>query len=683
MIGGFDIGGTYTDIVILDPAGKELRIGKVSSTPADHSEAFLAGLESLAVDPADLQLIIHGTTVATNAILERNGGKCGLIATKGFRDILELRRRDRPHLYGLTGDYRPLIPRYHRLEVTERVSAEGEVLTPLDEEELIASAEHLVGEGVEAIVVSLLNSYANAVHERQAKQLLEQRWPELFVVASSDVLPLFREFERTSTAVVNAYVQPVVSRYLTRLRFCLREGGYDRDLLVMQSNGGTVGAAFTSERPVNTVLSGPAAGVIAAAEIAAESGFRNLINYDMGGTSLDVSLVVEGKPVFSSGREIEFGVPVMLSMIDIQTVGAGGGSVARIDEGGILQVGPKSAGSEPGPICYGRGGAYPTVTDAHVVLGRINPHYRIAGGSLDVESAGQGIANAVGKPLGLSTEAAAEAVLAVAANRTIGSIRRISIDRGHDPRDFALFSFGGAGPLLISHLLRETGAHVGVVPYYPGVLSAWGCAIANLQRDYVTMVNRRLTDLSIDEVIATLNAQHTEGEQFLSHETVSVSRIHIQREAELSFEGQTHLLRISLPTGDLSLSAIRATFLDAYLKRFGASGEQFYGLDTLLDELPVRLMNLRTTVIGVRSDYAMKDLIPKPQNSLAEAVKGKRPVWAGGEWIECPTYERAALPYGAELNGPAVIEQHDTTTWIEISSQAQVDDAGNLIVRLN
>ncbi len=682
MIGGFDIGGTYTDIVILDPESRSLRIGKVSSTPADPSEGFLEGLESLGVDPAGLQLIVHGTTVATNAILERNGGKCGLIATRGFRDILELRRRDRPHLYGLTGDFRPLIPRYHRLEVTERVSAEGEILTPLKEEELISAAEHLIAEGVEAVVLSFLNSYANPAHERRAKKLLEQRWPDVFVVASSDVLPLFREFERTSTAVVNAYVQPVMGRYLKRLRDCLKEKGYDRDLLVMQSNGGTLGAGSTQEMPVNTVLSGPAAGVIAAAEIAAESGFRNLINYDMGGTSLDVSLVVEGKPVVSSGREIEFGIPVMLSMIDIHTVGAGGGSIAGIDEGGVLRVGPQSAGSEPGPICYGRGGADPTVTDAHLVLGRINPDYRIAGGSLDVDSARHGIRKVVAEPLGLSAEAAAEAILAVAANRTVGSIRRISIDRGYDPRDFALFSFGGAGPLFISHLLRETGAHVGLVPYYPGVLSAWGCAIANLQRDYVTMVNRRLTDLTIDEVSATFEAQQIQGEQFLGEETVPLARVHVQREAELSYEGQTHLLRLALPAGELSLPDIRAAFREAYLQRFGASREQFFGLDALLDELPVRLMNLRTTVVGVRADYAMKDLISKPQNSLAQSVKGERPVWAAGKWVKCPIYERAALPWGVALNGPAVIEQPDTTIWLDGAAQAQVDDAGNLVVRL-
>ena len=679
---GVDIGGTYTDAVVLDPAKGTLRIGKIGSTPSDPSEGFLECFESLAVEASELQLVVHGTTVAANAILERSGGNCGLIATRGFRDILELRRRDRPHLYGLTGDYRPLIPRDRRLEVTERVSAEGEILAPLNEEELIAAAERLVAKGVEALVLSFLNSYANPVHERHAKQLVEQRWPEIFVVASSDVLPLFREFERTSTAVVNAYVQPVVSRYIGLLRRRLTELGYGNDLLVMQSNGGVLSSESAGKMPVNTVLSGPAAGVIAAAEIASESGFRNLINYDMGGTSLDVSLVVERNPVFSNGREIEFGIPVMLSMIDIHTIGAGGGSIARIDEGGILQVGPKSAGAEPGPVCYGQGGVEPTVTDAHVVLGRINPEYRIAGGALDAESARLEITRVIGEPLGLSAEAAAEAILAVAANRTTGSIRRISIGRGYDPREFALFSFGGGGPLFISHLLREIGAQAGLVPYYPGILSAWGCAIADLQRDYVTMVNRRLADLTIDEVEGVLAEQQGEGERFLRAETVPLAQVHLRREAELSYEGQTHLLRVAIPDEELSIPAIRDHFRNAFLERFGASREQFGGLDELLDQMPIRLMNLRTTVIGVRPKHALRDLLPKPRTSLDDAAKGRRQVWAGGDWIECPTYERAALPWGAELDGPAIVEQPDTTVWLEPSTSARVDEAGNLVVKL-
>ena len=683
---GVDIGGTFTDVVVLDLESESLEIGKVASTPDDPSRALPAALDALGVSSSDVELVVHGTTVATNAILERKGGRCGLIATRGFRDILELRRRDRPHLYGLTGSYEPLIPRYHRLEVTERMSAQGEVLTALDEDGLIEAAERLAGEGVDAIVLSFLNSYINPEHERRAKAVLERHRPELPVVASSDVLPLFREFERTSTAVVNAYVQPVVGRYLDRLQGRLRERGYGKDLLIMQSNGGMMSAEAAGRLSVNTVLSGPAAGVIAATKIAAESGFDNLIAYDMGGTSLDVSLVVEGRPMLSSGRELEFGIPIMVSMIDIHTVGAGGGSIARVDSGGVLQVGPQSAGAEPGPVCYGRGGEEPTVTDANVVLGRINPHYPIAGEegfALDVARARTVIEEQIGKPLGLSIEEAASAVVTVAHNHISGSIRRISIDRGHDPRDFSLFAFGGGGPLFISFLLGETGARRGIVPFYPGIASAWGCAIADLRRDFVTMVNRRLRDVEPDDMEAIFREHQRDGEEFLQRENVALDRVSILREAELSYEGQTHLIRTSLPAGSLTREQVEASFREAYVRRFGRVAEQFEGLQDLLERMPVRLMNLRTSVIGVRSDILLRERLPEARTSLREALKGTRAVYVGGRFVECPTYERAALPRGAELAGPAVIEQPDTTTWLEPDTHARVDDAGNLLVEVS
>ena len=400
-----------------------------------------------------------------------------MIATRGFRDILELRRRDRPHLYGLTGSYEPLIPRDLRCEVTERISAEGAVLTPLAEAEVIAVGEQLAAEGVAAIVISFMNSYANPAHELQAKAILEERWPDLYVTASAEVLPVFREFERTSTAAVNAYVQPTVSGYLARLQARLSSQGCPGELFIMQSNGGVMSAAAAQRYPVHTVLSGPAAGVIAAANLAGQSGFANLITYDMGGTSLDVSLVAGGRPLTTNGMELEFGIPIMVSMVDIHTVGAGGGSIARVDPGGILRVGPESAGAEPGPVGYGRGGTQPTFTDAQLVLGRINPRYPIGGASdlaFDVPRARAAIAERIGGPLKLSPEAAAQAIITVATNRIAGSLRRVSVDRGHDPRDFALFASGGAGPLLVSALLRELGAAQALVPYAPGIASAVG-----------------------------------------------------------------------------------------------------------------------------------------------------------------------------------------------------------------
>ena len=449
---------------------KLLQIGKASTTPREPSIGLIAGLDALEVSYPDLELVIHGTTVATNAILERKGVRCGLIATRGFRDILELRRRDRPHLYGLTGSYEPLVPRDRRKEVSERVSAEGEILGPTGRGRGPRGCRRTGCRRCRSHCHQFPERLHHPTNERSAKALLETRFPNIYTVASADILPLFREFERTSTATVNAYVQPIVSRYLARLEGRLEERGYNGNLLIMQSNGGMMSVEAAQDFSVNTVLSGPAAGVIAATKIAAESGFENLIGYDMGGTSLDVSLVTEGKPVVSNGIEPEFGIPIMVSMISIHTIGAGGGSIARIDEGGLLQVGPESAGADPGPVCYGLGGTEPTVTDANVILGRINPDYPIAREtdfSFDLDTARSVLTEKIGRPLGLPLEEAALAILTIANNRIAGSIRRISIDRGHDPRDFVLFSFGGGGPLMVSFLLRELGVSQALVPTTP------------------------------------------------------------------------------------------------------------------------------------------------------------------------------------------------------------------------
>ncbi len=680
---GVDIGGTFTDILILDDSGPSLVVRKVPTTPGDPSQGLIEGIEALCAANSGIELVIHGTTVATNAVLERKGGRCGLIATGGFRDILELRRRDRPHLYGLTGTYEPLIPRDRRLEVTERISAEGEVLVPLDEDAVIACAEKLTAKDVESIVISFMNSYANPIHERRAKSLIENRYPELYVVASADVLPLIREFERTSTAVVNAYVQPVVSRYLTNLERSLKRRGYRTNLLVMQSNGGMVPADEAGRYAVQTVLSGPAAGVIAATAIAAESDIRNLIAYDMGGTSLDVSLVTDGIPVQAHGTELDFGIPILLSMIDIQTVGAGGGSIARIDEGGILQVGPESAGADPGPACYGRGGHLPTLTDANLVLGRINPEYPIAGKegfSFDMPKARFALEEHVAGPLGLSAEEAARAVVAVTNNRIAGSLRRISIDRGRNPRDFALFAFGGSGPLLVGFLMDELGIPRGLVPYHPGIASAWGCAIADVKRDYVTMVNRRIDDLDPTEIRRIFDDDQAQGKAFLKQVNLPLSRIHLLREADIAYEGQTHVIRTALPDDDVSPERIASRFRTAYLQRYGSAHGGFGHLEALLDGIPVRLLNLRTSIIGIRKHRSLGSLLTPPPTTLDQAYKGSRDVWVDDRFVRCPTYERSRIPWDSEVTGPAVIEQSDTTVWLDPSIRARVLGGGSFLI---
>ena len=682
---GVDIGGTFTDMVVLDETRRELRIDKVATTPDDQSIGFIAALDGMGVSYADIDLVTHGTTVATNAVLERDGGRCGLIATRGFRDILELRRRDRPHMYGLTGSFEPLIPRDRRLEVTERIAAEGAVLTPLDEEEVLEAGRSLVAQWVEAIVVSFMNAYANPEHELRAKEILQAEWPHLYVVTSSETLPVYREFERTSTAVVNAYVQPNVGDYLEQLEERLQARGYASDLFIMQSNGGMMSAASVRDLPLNTVLSGPAAGVIAATRIAAEDGFSNLITYDMGGTSLDVSLVQDGKPLPSSGMDLEFGIPLMVSMIDIHTIGAGGGSIARIDQGGLLQVGPQSAGADPGPVCYGRNGTAPTLTDANLILGRINPDYPIAGvagASFDVASARSVIGEAIGKPLGLSTEEAAQAIVTVANNRIAGSLRRVSIDKGHDPREFSLFSFGGSGPLHAGFLLRELSIGRGIVPYYPGIASAWGCVIADRQHDFVTMQNALLSELDIADAERVFAQHLAAGEEMLAGENVPLERVSVVREADISYEGQTHVIRTALPAGELSHENIAASFRGAYLQHYGRVEEGFGGLEELLARIPMRVLNLRTAVIGVRADVRLKDYVTAPETTLAEAHKEERPVYVDDGFVTCPVYDRAKLPWDAVLTGPALLEQPDTTVWLAPWCRATVAPGGSLLIEV-
>lgn len=682
---GVDVGGTFTDVVVLDETCGNLQIGKVGTTPDDQSIGFITALDNLRVSYPDIDLVTHGTTVATNAVLERDGGRCGLIATRGFRDILELRRRDRPHMYGLTGSFEPLIPRDRRLEVTERIAAEGTVLTPLCEEEVLEAGRLLLAQWAEAIVISFMNSYANPEHELRAKEILQAEWPHLYVVTSSETLPVFREFERTSTAVVNAYVQPNVGQYLEQLEERLDERGYGSDLFIMQSNGGMMSAASVRNLPLNTVLSGPAAGVIAATRIAAESGFSNLITYDMGGTSLDVSLVQEGKPLPSSGMDLEFGIPLMVSMIDIHTIGAGGGSIARIDQGGVLQVGPQSAGAEPGPVCYGKNGTAPTLTDANLILGRINPNYPIAGvagDKFDVSGARSVIIETIGKPLGLSTEQAAQAIVTVANNRIAGSLRRVSIDKGHDPREFALFSFGGSGPLHVGYLLRELSIGQGIVPYYPGIASAWGCVIADRQHDFVTMQNCLLSELDLAAVEQTFADHLAAGEAMLAGENVPLERVNVVREADISYEGQTHVIRTSLPAGKLSHENIAASFRSAYLQHYGRVEEGFSGLEELLAQIPIRLLNLRTAVIGVRTDVRLKDFVSAPETTLAEARKEERKVFVDDGFLTCPVFDRAKLPWDAVLSGPALIEQPDTTIWLEPWCRATVAEGGSLLVEV-
>ena len=670
---GIDVGGTFTDLVLLDEASGTVTTSKVPSTPANQSQGLLHGLAALDVPLESLHIIVHGTTVATNAVLERRGAVCGLLATAGFRDVLELRRRDRPDTYGLKGQFAPLIERDKRLDVTERSDYQGNILQPIDEGEIETKARELLDKGVEAVVVSFLHAYANPTNEQHTRRVLERVWPNPYIVLGSEVLPEFREFERTSTAAASAYVQPLIDRYLRSLAEQLAAKGYNRDILLIQSNGGVMSLDVSRRFSVNTILSGPAAGVIAAKAIAARAGYRNIITCDMGGTSLDIALVAEGQPATTSEIELGYGMPIRVPMLDITTIGAGGGSIAWIDRGGLLQVGPQSAGADPGPACYGLGGALPTVTDANLLLGRINAEAPLGQNQewrLDVTRAEQAIAEQIGTPLALSPLEAANAIVEVANAKMAGSIRMISVERGHDPRDFVLVAFGGGGPLHAGALLRELTLSKVIVPYYPGLTSALGCIMADARHDFVQTINRRVDDLDMPELHVLFQQQFDAGQDLLREEGIDTERVEALFQADMVYDGQIHEVRTPLPSATLSRDELTTAFETSYHTQYG---------DTLGNR-PIKVNTIRTTVIGVRPS---PPLAPDPTGadaSLESARLGSRSVYMRGKMVACPIYQRDRLPRGATFTGPAVIEQADTTTLVEADMTIHVDTDGNLIL---
>ncbi|MHB1628682.1 MAG: hydantoinase/oxoprolinase family protein [Bacilli bacterium] len=672
---GVDVGGTFTDVLILDDETGQVRVVKTPSTPHDQSEGFLCGLEESGVAISDIGWVIHGTTVGTNAVLERKGANVGLITTKGFRDVLEMRRRDRAQTWGLWGDYIPLVPRRWRFEVEERVLADGTVRQPLNTEDVLRAAAFFQAEEIESVAISLLHSYANPAHEKRIVQLLRELWPNRYISASSDILPEVREFERTSTTVVNAYIQPKMDKYLGLLIARLRERGYPRDVLIIQSNGGVMSSEAAKRRAVNTVLSGPAAGVIAAAQVGLASGCDNIITADMGGTSFDVSVVIDGKPAMRSEQKIEFGVVVRVPMIEITTIGAGGGSIAWIDGGGFLQIGPESAGSFPGPVSFGRGGARPTVTDANVALGRIDADDPIGGKGkrLDVEAAKRSIAERIGNPLGLNVYDAAEAILKVATSKMASALRLVSIEKGHDPRRFALVSFGGAGPLHAAALIRDCGVGRAVIPTYPGLTSALGCVIADVQHDFLRTINRRLDEFDVDYGTSILDGFAAEGRAMLEESEIALSGVEILRQADMAYEGQTHAVLVDLPGEGMTKESMQRAFERVYVREFSRR----------LDHIPIRIQTLRVTVTGMRPKFDLSTLAPldaasdSPQSASAVVT---RPVYFDGRFWETKIYRRTALARGARIAGPAIVEQSDATTVLEPGMTGTVDAQGHLLL---
>lgn len=673
-IAGIDVGGTFTDLILIDDETGDVAIAKVPTTVENQAFGVISALRAVNANLADLSAIVHGTTTTTNALLERKIARVGLITTRGFRDVLELGRRTRPKPYGLIGSFEPLIPRELRREVPERIDADGDVVVPLDEAAVEVAARELLDAGAEALVVHFLHSYLNPDHERRARDIAARIWPNGHVTAGHAIMSEYREYERGVTAAVNAAVQPILHRYIQRLEKELKAQGFARDLLVMQGNGGTVAASIVAEAAVNTVMSGPASGVIAAAYTAREAGYPNVITYDMGGTSSDVGLIQNSVPQVSSELEIEYAMPVHVPMVDVHTIGAGGGSIAHVNESGMLQVGPESAGASPGPICYGRGGERPTITDANLLLGRLNPEKLLSVDSpVGLAHVGELIEKAVGRALGLDATQAAAAILRIANDRMAGAIRMVSLSRGHDPRDFALFAFGGAGPLHAAALARELAIPKVLIPARPGITNALGCVVADVRHDYVRTVNRPLADLDPALVVETIQAQIAEGRATIAREGVEVEGVTLLHSADMQFQGQSHILTVPLPRLDVTREELHEAFAGAYWQRF----------EVELKEIRPVLVNLHTAVIGRRSAVDLKALARAERRaSLAEAKVAERQVWFDGGWRTTPIFRRELLPEGIRFEGPAIVEQLDTTIVVEPDNSVAMDGFGNLILTI-
>lgn len=678
---GVDIGGTFTDFLALDDATGELTLFKVPSTPHDPSEAFLTGLDLLAqagVPTSSLDQCIHGTTVATNTVIQRNGAKTGLITTHGFRDVLEIGRSNRPYdkVYDLQWlRPKPLVERYLRLGVHERADSHGRIVEPLDEDEFVDALDFLVGHGIEALAITFLFSYLNPTNERRALELARERYPDLAVSISSAILPQWREYERTNTTVADAYIKPVMARYLGNLEEGLWSKGFQHELLIMKSNGGVMQSWTAREFPIHTFLSGPAAAVVAAKHIGAQAGFTNLIEMDMGGTSFDVALIDGGEFYYTTEAEIEPTLPVKVAMLDIRTIGAGGGSIAWIDEGGALKVGPKSAGADPGPACYGRGGTDATTTDANLVLGRIDPEYFLGGRMrLQPELAEQAVGR-LAQHFGMDTHRMAQGILDITVAKMVQEIRSAAAERGADPRDYVLFAGGGAGPLHAAQIARELGIRRVLVPRAPGLLSAIGLQLSDLRFDSVRTFPCILEHAGTERLGELLQEMVVEGRQRILSESFEAEPITIVS-LEMRYERQNWELTIPVDPQNLTVEAVSRAFDREHERLYG------FAMPTEYHEI----INLRCTTIAQLKDPAhlLTRLVPDFTGADGRPT-GTRQIYDDVQrvHVEAHTYVRDNLVCGQQIDGPALITEPDSTIYIPSDCSARVDDYGNILIEVS
>jgi N-methylhydantoinase A len=675
---GIDTGGTFTDIVLVDFARSRTVFHKVPSNTADPARAILDGtsevLELAALAPGLVDHLSLGTTLATNAVLERKCAPTGVITTAGFRDVLELARQRRPHVFNLdVAKPAPPAPREARVEVAERVGPDGSVIRPLDEAELAAAVTRLKATGPEAVAICFVHSYANPAHERRAAEAVQRLWPEAYVCASSEVLAEFREFERFATTAVNASLMPVMHRYLERFAGGIADIGIAVAPHVMQSNGGAVSPDAVQRRPVDTFFSGPAGGVIGAAGLGLKAGFPDLLTFDMGGTSTDVCLIKGGRPARVNQREIG-GFPVRTATIDLHTIGAGGGSVAWVDPGGLPKVGPMSAGAQPGPAAYGRGGSRPTVTDANVVLGRLSPVALLDGRmKMYPDRAEATLRDGLAEKLGMAVVDAAAGVLDIVNVNMMGAVRVISVERGEDPRDFTLFAFGGAGPLHAAEVAEGMGIRQVLVPPHPGLMSAVGLLYAERRLDLGLTRLVPADPASLPSLTAGIADLRRRGEEWLDREGVARDAARFEWAAELRYRGQSSELSVELVT-----EQPEAATLARVVAEFHGLHKARYGYD--MPENEVELVTLRLTVRAARPSPP-EEPGPPAHGSVADAVRESRSVWfpATG-FTGTPVYDRVRLPAGGVFAGPAIVEQMDATTVVPPGWQARVDALGNLVL---
>jgi N-methylhydantoinase A len=674
-----DVGGTFTDVAAFDEQSGRLHLGKTLTTPARLVSGIETGVGKAGASFPAAQLFLHGTTVAINTILERKGAPCALLTTQGFRDIYEIGRVNRPEAYNLFFQkHVPLIDRDMRFDIRERMDAAGRVLIPLDEEQVASVVAEAVKRGVKAVAILFLHSYRNPAHEKRAKQIVEEAFPDLFVTASHELSQEYREYERTSTTAANAYVGPRVRSYLSEMDSHLKDTGFGGTFLVVQSTGGLFDIAEARNSCIRMLESGPAAGVIGARTLCETIGVKNAIAFDMGGTTAKAGVIHNGEVLMTGGQIVggyASGLPLQIPMIDIQEVGTGGGSIAHI-EAGALRVGPESAGAHPGPVCYGLGGTEPTVTDCNLVLGRLAVD-RFLGGEMTLDLAGAcaSVDEKIGKPLGLSTIEAADGILRIAATKMSHMVRWVTTERGLDAGDFAMVAYGGAGPLHAVMIARELRIGKVIIPYAPGHFSAYGMLFADLRRDLVNTWFKPFDDASFEEMETLYGAMEKQAADDLArgrHMTVDVA---VQRGADMRYVGQEHAVTVDIPM-DLFVRQDR----DAIKKLFDAVHETRYGYHNADEK--AEIVSLRSATIG---------LMRKPERApLAEggaqadaAFRGTRPVYfSAGTAIETPTYDRNSLAAGNRIAGPALIEEHASTTVVYPQDTLTVDQFGNLHIEI-